>query len=323
MRRILLCTLLVGALLLLPSCETKKDTEKTDTEKSSLSEEVDEVKDEAYYTSDLSTETYDGYTYRILVRSGRLDNQYFDEPQDDVVNDAIYRRNKAVEERFGITIECTESAESNTDTSALNTILAGDDAYDLILTHGHSAFAYANQGAAYNINDISSIHTDKPWWTKDLVESCNVNGNLYVLGGDFSINALAQSMCLFFNKDIFDDLGFDYPYELVTSGDWTFDEFAYLVKKGGADLNGDGVLKPGDDRFGFVALEWYTPVNILYAGGQRIYSINDEGFAELSYYSNKTVQLIEEFYSLMKSEACHIQFNNAQTSVGFSSGMTI
>lgn len=48
MRKIVFCTLLVGALLLLPSCETQEtDTKKSDTGMSSFSEEVDEVKDEA------------------------------------------------------------------------------------------------------------------------------------------------------------------------------------------------------------------------------------------------------------------------------------
>ena len=45
-------------------------------------------------------------------------------------------------------------------------------------------------------------------------------------------------MSMFFNKNLFDELGFDYPYELVKDGEWTFDEFAYLAKKGGKDLVG-------------------------------------------------------------------------------------
>ena len=52
--------------------------------------------------SGLSDERFDGYTYRIIVRKGRESTQYYDEQQDDVVADAIYRRNKAVEEKYGI-----------------------------------------------------------------------------------------------------------------------------------------------------------------------------------------------------------------------------
>jgi len=318
MKKFIIGILLCGLVLSAFSCNKQDEEVQSDIVESNPVEE--EQLNEEYYTSDLSDERYDGYNYRILVRKGSIGKQYFDEPQDDVINDAIYLRNKAVEERFGVTISCYESEESNTDTSALNGILAGDDAYDLILTHSRSAFAYAVQGAAMNINDISTIHTEKPWWSKDLTDNCNLNGRLYILGGDYSINALSHSMCLFFNKRIFDELGLEYPYELVNDGEWTFDEFSYLARKGGSDLNGDGVMTTGDDRFGFIAQEWYTPISILYAGGERIYAKNDEGIVELALYSNKTVDIFDSFFSLMDNEACHLQLSDEPWTDSFRNG---
>ena len=186
--------------------------------------------------------------------------------------------------------------------------MAGDDAYDVIFAHSRAAFAYAVQGAGYNIHDISTIHMDMPWWSKNINDNCTVNGKLYVLDGDISVSGLSSAMCLLFNKRIFDEKGFDYPYEMVKDGDWTFDEFAYLAKKGGSDLNGDGVMNPEDDQFGFFTSEWSAPINILYAGGQKIYDKNDEGALELTLYSNKTVEIFDEFFSLMNNEACFLKF---------------
>lgn len=260
------------------------------------------------YESDLSTESYDGYEFRMLVRKGATKDQYFEEPPEDVVDDAIYRRNKQVEEKYGITITAAESSHNNYETDALNSILAGDDAYDIIFTHSRAAFAYAVQGAAYNVHEIETIHLDKPWWSQNIVESCTLNGRLYVLDGDISINGLSNAMCILFNKRIFDELGYDYPYELVRDGEWTFDEFAYLAKKGGDDLNGDGVMNPEDDQFGFTTSEWNGPINILYTGGQKIYDKNEEGRLELTLYSNKTVEIFDEFFSLMDNEACFLHF---------------
>ena len=182
----------------------------------------------------------------MLVRKGQVKSQYFDEGQEDIVDDAIFRRNKAIEEKYGITISASESSHSNYDTDALNSILAGDDAYDVIFAHSRAAFAYAVQGAGYNIHDISTIHMDIPWWSKNINDNCTVNGKLYILDGDISISGLSNAMCLLFNKRIFDEKGFDYPYEMVRDGEWTFDEFAYLAKKGGEDLNGDGVISPNE-----------------------------------------------------------------------------
>ena len=263
------------------------------------------IKDDNYYFSDLSTDRYDGYDFRILVRQTQTGTQYFEDPQEDIVDNAIYERNKAVEDKYGITISIHESSSNNYDTSALNSILAGDDAYDIIFPHSRAAFSYAVQGACLNLNEVSSVHLDKPWWSQDIVDSCNINGRLYVLDGDISTSSLNAAMCMLFNKRIFDELGFDYPYETVSDGDWTLDEFAYYVKKGGADLNGDGVLKDEDDRFGFGAGgSWSAPINILYTGGHKIYDKTEDGLLELNLYSNKTVDIYDEYFSLMRNDAC-------------------
>ena len=316
LKKVLTALLVAGLVLSFAACDKKEtpsgsssDTPKAPTEQtgtgdtgtSSDSENID-------YDAVLSKETYDGYNYRILVRKGNLNSQYFEEGQEDIVDDAIYRRNKNVEEKYGITISASESSQSNYDTDALNSILAGDDAYDVIFAHSRAAFAYAVQGAGYNIHDISTIHMDMPWWSKNINDNCTVNGKLYVLDGDISLSGLSNAMCLLFNKRIFDEKGFDYPYETVKDGDWTFDEFAYYAKKGSADLNGDGVMKPEDDQFGFTTSEWAAPINVLYAGGQKIYDKNDEGALELTLYSNKTVEIFDEFFSLMNNEACFLQF---------------
>ncbi len=312
MKRILAALLIAGTVFTLAACN-KDDQKQPDVKPDTPIDQPNTPdtptdSDDIDYDAVLSKEKYDGYNYRILVRKGQTKTQYFEESQEDIVDDAIYRRNKAVEEKYGITISASESSHGNYDTDALNSILAGDDAYDIIFTHSRAAFAYAVQGAGYNIHDISTIHMDMPWWSKNINDNCTVNGRLYVLDGDISISSLGSAMCLLFNKRIFDEKGFDYPYEMVKDGEWTFDEFAYLAKKGGADLNGDGVIKPEDDQYGFFTSEWAAPINVLYAGGQKIYDKNDEGALELTLYSNKTVEIFDEFFSLMNNEACFLQF---------------
>lgn len=262
--------------------------------------------EESDYTDDLSDETFDGYDYRILVRLGQKGSQYIDEPKEDIVDDAIYRRNKAVEDRFHVRISAYESKNSDYETDALDSILAGDDAYDVIFTHSRAAFAYAVQGACRNVLDIRSLHLDKPWWSQNIIDSCTLNDRLYVLDGDISIDGLYMAMTLFFNKTVFDELGFDYPYGMVRDGTWTFDEFAYLVKKGGKDLNGDGVIQPEDDRYGLWTSVWSAPINVLYAGRQKVYDKDASGELQLTLYSSKTVQIFNSFFNLADNEAVFV-----------------
>ena len=284
--------------------ETEPEAEVTENAENEEEDEAEDEEVEVDYLSDLSTDRFDGYNFRILVRKGQVNDQAPLEDSDDLVVGATFRRNKIVEDMYGITIEALESSDSNYDTSAMNTILAGDDAYDIIFSHCRAAFTYAVQGAALNINEIPEIHLDKPWWAKDISDSCDINGNLYVLSGDISSKPLGAAMCLYFNKRIFDELGFDYPYDMVRDGEWTFDNFSYMVRKAGRDLNGDGVMKSEDDQFGLIAGQWEEPINILYAAGQKIYDKNEDGELELTLYSNKTVAVYDAFFSLMNNEAC-------------------
>ena len=310
-KRIFLAFLTAASLLAFSACvddskEVNNNTGNVQNNQQTPGDVQDGEEEQIDYLSDLSTEKYDGYNFRMLLRKGMIADQYLEEDSTDLVESATYKRNKYVEERYGITITATESS-STYETDALNSILAGDDAYDLIFAHSRAAFTYAVQGAAYNVNDIESIHLDKPWWSKDIKNSCNVNGYLYVLDGDITTQGLGNAMSMFFNKNLFDELGFDYPYELVKDGEWTFDEFAYLAKKGGKDLDGDGVITPENDRFGFVTPEWEAPINILYTGGQKIYDKNEEGKLELTLYSNKTVDIFADFFNLLENEACFLQ----------------
>ncbi len=262
---------------------------------------------DSFYTEDLEKADYDGYNYRILIRRGKLPDQYVEELSDNVVHSAVYKRNQTVEAMYNVKITATESSNSGYDTDALNSILAGDDAYDAIFPHSRAAFSYAVQGAVENFNEISTIHLDKPWWSKDITQSANINGKLLVLDGDISTHRLDLASCLFFNKDIFDDLGIDYPYQTVKDGNWTFDEFERIVKLGAKDLNGDGTMDPENDQYGFWSSEWGAPITILYTGGQKIYTNNDEGIPELSLNSLKTVDIFDRFFALTDSDAAFLQ----------------
>ena len=144
LKKLLAALLAACAVLTFAACDkedtktpdTKPDTAVTDPGKTETPADETEID----YMSDLSTERYDGYNYRMLVRKGKINDQYLEEDSEDLVESATYRRNKEVEERYGITITVSESNDSNYETDALNSILAGDDAYDLIVAHSRAAF---------------------------------------------------------------------------------------------------------------------------------------------------------------------------------------
>ena len=297
-------------LLLLVSCENSKQAAgqedglggEDQSDISGNDSMPDDTADEMDYTSHLPEADFEGYQFRFLARKTEGPLVCPDGQTSEVINDAIFKRNQEVASRYNVSFSVTESSNSNYDTDALNTILAGDDAYDLILPHVRASFKYALSGALMNWHDIASIDLSKPWWVKDLQNSCTVNGKLYVMDGDLSIQSLRCINCLLFNKKLFDEIGIDYPYDMVKNGEWTFDEFAKIVRQGGQDLNGDGLRMPEDDRYGVVAGEWDMSMAVLYTGGQRIFDIGEDGLPYLSLYSEKTVDIFDTYFDLMDSD---------------------
>ena len=254
----------------------------------------------------IEIEDMDGYNFRILNRKGMVDAQYVEEETGDIINDAVYRRNETVKSLFNIEISSIESSSITAD-DAINTILAGDDQFDILMPHSRVAFTYAIQNTLVNFNEVSTIDMTKEWWAKDIINSCDVNGHLYVLDGDISTHRLYYAFAMYFNKRIFDELGLDYPYQMALDGTWTFDEFSKLVKMGSKDLNGDGLIKVEDDQFGYFTREWFGPIEVLYSGGQRIYSKNAKGVPTLSINSSKTVEIFSKFFALANSEDVFLQ----------------
>ncbi|MBR2021407.1 MAG: extracellular solute-binding protein [Clostridia bacterium] len=259
------------------------------------------------YLDYIGIEDMEGYNFRIYCRSesGMLADQYVEEETGDIIRDAVYRRNETVKSLFNIDITATTSSD-NKAADAMNTILAGDDQYDIILPHSRTAFQYAVQNTLVNFNDVKTIHMDKEWWSQDIVDSANINNYLYVLDGDIQTHRLVYGFTMFFNKRIFDELGLDYPYQMALDGTWTFDEFSKLVKQGSKDLNGDGIMKPEDDQYGYVTIPMFGPMQVLYSGGQRIYSKNSNGIPTLTLNSSKTLEIFSDFFNLSKTEDVYL-----------------
>ena len=294
-KRLLCLILAILCIFALASC--KKSNSKGDGDKWDMGS-VD-----LSYLDHIGIEDMDGYNFRIYCRTGgnMLTDQWAEEENGDIINDAIYRRNETVKSLFNIDITATVASE-NKAADAMNTILAGDDQFDIILPHSRTAFQYAIQDTLVNFNEVKTIDLTKEWWSKDIVDSANINGHLYVLDGDIQTHRLEYGFTMYFNKRIFDELGLDYPYQKALNGEWTFDEFAKLVKQGSKDLNGDGLMKPDDDQFGYHTWPMFGPIEVLYTGGQRIYSKNAKGIPALTLNSPKTVEIFSKFFNLTNTE---------------------
>lgn len=297
-----------AALILLTQVSCGGETIKQE-ESTNLESHESESQTEQLYTLDLPEADYQGANFTIFMRDNQyfIDDQFSDELNGEILNDSLYNRNLTVQNLFNVNFKLAKSTDSTYGSDGKNTILAGDDTYDLIAVHARSAFGYGYDHLALDWNkDLPYVSLDKPWYNAD-AQKLAINGKLYQMTGDISYQSFGRIVGMIFNKNILDELKIDYPYQLASEGKWTMDEFIRLSKSAVRDLDGDGQITFEKDRLGYIT-DWnYGPNQALFSSGEHMAIVNDDGWMELSVNTPRTIEVFEKFFAFTDSESAHIQ----------------
>ena len=249
-----------------------------------------------------------GFKFRILVfdnADGTQTSQvYVDEMTGSVVNDAVYNKIATVEERFNVDVVLAEGSSVGKSTGdemgvVRNSILSGDDIFDIATAHDISMGNFSLEGYFINVYDIPHLDFDKPWWSEYTINSLSIGNQLYFMCNTISYHMMGATRVMYFNKNIFNDMNQQLPYGYVQDGSWTLEKMNSITKTAYQDLNGNNEIDDGD-MFGFVNPKYYycflEPFNKepyqKDASGNLYYDF-DVGF-----YSTLT----EKFYSLLFGE---------------------
>ena len=203
--------------------------------------------------ADIPEANYGGYEFHVHTR-GNVEQYEWkaDDLNGTTLNDAIYRRNTAVEELLGVKIvTIAEGSWANYDSELLPkikaSITANDGAYDLLAGYGNVT-SLATAGLLLNLNDLQYIDFDKPWWSSSFNENTGINGKNYLAVGSLSLSMIYSMECIIFNTDILSSTaGNSYNiYQTVKDGKWTLEEVETLSKQAWDDKNSNGVADKGD-----------------------------------------------------------------------------
>ena len=250
-----------------------------------------------YVDDDLdSSLNFGGEEFSLLYWDDSSYEEFYSEGINGVlVNDAIYTRNAAVEDRLGIKFKFigehgNEYNEAPFAGKVSNSISAGDHAYDLIGAYSYTAGLCASQGLLYDLSDVAYLDFDKPWWPDMLINQATINNKIYFVSGDISANAIYMMYVTFFNKEILENYKLEDPYALVEQGKWTIDKQFEMASSVYEDLNGSGAKDSGD-RCG---LYIYTLHFDSFLWGSNVFIVdslqNDVKFSD-DFLGEKTVNL--------------------------------
>jgi len=251
------------------------------TVKNDESGDSQEEPSETEILPDLPDEDFGGYTLRVTSRGDdwhaypahSRDIIATDEAMGDIINDAVYERNLAVQERFNIEIslqtfpELTGDGEAGAINAVKKAHAAGDDTFDLILGHQIMMGTAAMEGYFANWYDMPYIDMTKPWWDQEVKNNLSIGETTFLAMSDMSVSSHDNAYVILFNKQLHENYQLENLYELVDSGKWTFDKFYSLYADIYQDLDGDA-KRTSKDFYGLIEGGGY--LNWFFAGGNRI-----------------------------------------------------
>lgn len=308
----IICNFLIFSTLFTAGCSTT-NTSDADTTSTQAGTTTQLETTKVYYEPDVELIDWDGREFIFACTSENYDGGYYEtidiyveSESGEVFNDAIYQRNKNIEEKYNIVI--VENKYDNVQSTIAKSVNAGDDICNAIFSLTGEALSHAQNGMLIDLNTLPYIDFDQPWWDSNIKNDMSIGGKTYLMTGDISVMDDNCTVLFFFNKKLVSDYNLSDPYELLKSGNWTFDEYQTMVKSVSADLNGDGVYDD-KDQYGNV-MAYHNVQYMAHGSGMKYIELDSSGYPQVIFMSDHTVNVIDKLANLYFDTSVCIFFND-------------
>ncbi len=267
---------------------------------------------------DFELKNFNNARFHIAGPANNYGNLYFvEEETGAAMQDAVYARARMVEEELGVkfTYERLNGEGTSNGINLLPPLqaaaAAGDDLYQLVLTHSmNSISSIVAAGLLKDWQEIPHVNFDKPYWHSDCNESLEVAGKQFYAFSDYMI---VSAYGIYFNKDILvNNEGLENPYELVRNNKWTLDKMTEMASKVVVDLNGDGAMTK-EDQYGFATMTDYPLCQFLYGAGLKLCK---PGTFELDINNERMLSLIQKMHLLINESKSTYAYSYSQAVAG-------
>ncbi|MBQ3178869.1 MAG: hypothetical protein IJB52_13700 [Clostridia bacterium] len=309
--RIFAC--LLAALLIAPGLMACSDSGTTETAADTGSAAVDTTENAETEEADpFAGFDYEGRDFRIWTSINAAavslgnSNYMIQGPEEltgDAAPDAAYERNLKVQELLNVTFqyEPLDNTYDLVKDSVQKYIMAGDNAYELIINDMYGTASLTLENMFYNALDGKYFDFSQPWWYDDFMSDVSINSNYqFMLGGDYFIDILRCSHCLFYNKSLYENIygNADGMYDIVLEGDWTLERLNEIVEESYMDINGSG-SRDIDDQYGYVSFQiWGSMIPFLISADPNYIDRDDRGYPYITMNNEDSLLLMDELYDL-------------------------
>lgn len=249
---------------------------------------------------------YNQQDFTLLYRNEWEYEFLIEEETGDLVNDAIFKRNSKIEEDYNVNlnfvgVDGTWDVRDVFDNYMRSSIMAGDDAFDVVAGYQANMVTPAMDGLFLNINDIPEIVQSNKWWSEKCCNSLTLNDCIYMITGDIALTIWDGLYCMYFNKTLAEDYKIGNIYDIVTEGNWTFDKLNELSANVSDDLNGDSKFDE-NDRYGLVTHSNFAR-NYLVAFDTPVLTQNSDGMMEYTFYNDRSQRAAEKIHDMFNKDS--------------------
>ena len=333
----LLCLLLTCAALLpaVVSCGKKKK-QPVNTQEITQEEMTDEY---SAHIAQLGVKNYDGREFVIATRSTPTDSFFTLHPDEQgfmgyAVSDAMYTRDQLMMNNYGIDVAYRLYPDNDDGreiaTTISNSEMMGEYAYDMVTSNITSSIATLQaQQVLYNIEELPLIDSSMPWWSSYFWDGASYNNALYftagqAAGGGFFATPYVMMCNLELARDVYMQDGSTLDmFGMVEEGNWTLENFEYIIQDYTADLNSDGEISVYDDRLAYAHCRSEVTAQCHYvAAGMNFSTIDSEGNIQVN-LSERVANMVERLATLFDvikdnyNEAAYFKENPSQQMVAF------
>lgn len=172
----------------------------------------------------------------------------------DIIEDAVYRRNMAVEERLNTKLQIIPVEAPQGDGGQINSLISrsvsgGLDEYDIVSNHMSQITPQLVRGLYYDLHTLPYLDFEKPWWNQSYNDCATIFDKQFACAGELGMTMLSGMYVVFYNQKLYDSMYSENLYDVVTDGKWTLDAMAEFCKGMYRDLNGNAAADDAD-QFG-------------------------------------------------------------------------
>jgi hypothetical protein len=249
-------------LALLVGCVDSPDTGDADT--IAVTEEA-QTDPAALALSELHVD-WGGEEFTIIGREDHVFGELLvTEASTEVLDDAVYKRNLALEELCRLTMNCVGVPTDQLSSAVKADIKTGLGEYDAVHHHMAQTAALAADGQLLDFASLEGVDLSAPWWDEGTA-SFVISDKVYFMNSAINYSDERTTYVMMFNKQLAEGKAID-PYAMVYDNEWTLDTFGGLITDVSYDLSGDGHFDE-NDVYGFV-VTWETGNTFFYGSDLR------------------------------------------------------